>query len=75
MSPFSILDALGPYARLATAIGPFLVAVVLRVIAGRSRMTGMLLSVSVLWFAVNVLTAPYSFQMQSELEGLRGWFR
>jgi hypothetical protein len=75
VSPFAVLDAFGPYARLATAIAPLLVALIVRVIAGKSRMTGMLLSMSVLWFAVNVLAAPFSFRMQTELQGLRGWFR
>jgi hypothetical protein len=34
-----------------------------------------LLSISTMWFAVNILLAPYSAGMQRDLAQVRAWFR
>ena len=75
MAPVGVLDGLSPHARVATAVAPFLAAVVLRLVLGRSRATGVLLSVTVVWFALNVLIAPCSSAMQRDIQSLRAWLR
>jgi hypothetical protein len=62
---------LSPYARVVTAITPFLAAIVCRLLVGNNRITRTLLSVSVFWFATNVLMAPYSYGMRQDLVNLR----
>jgi hypothetical protein len=71
MSPGTIFDSLSPYARVVTAITPFLAAIVLRLIFGKNRVTRALLSISTIWFAVNVFMAPYSNGMRQDLVNLR----
>ncbi|MDR3701643.1 MAG: hypothetical protein P4L56_18490 [Candidatus Sulfopaludibacter sp.] len=70
MLPATILDDLSPYARVATAIAPFLAAIVLRLIFGKNRVTRLLLSISTTWFAINILMAPYSASMRRDLDHL-----
>lgn len=70
MLPVTLLDNLSPYARVATAIAPFLAAIVLRLVLGKNRMTRILLSISTTWFAINILMAPYSASMRRDLDHL-----
>jgi len=70
-----LLDSLTPHARVATAVLPFLIALVLRVALGKSRITSLLVSVSTVWFAVNVLMAPYSVGMRQDIQDLQHLFR
>jgi hypothetical protein len=67
MSPGSLVDAISPHARVATALIPFLAALVLRLLFGKNRVTRAALSVATMWFAINVLIAPYSFDMRQEI--------
>jgi len=60
---------------VATAVLPFLIALVLRVALGKSRITSLLVSVSTVWFAVNVLMAPYSVGMRQDIQDLQHLFR
>jgi hypothetical protein len=71
----NILNALSPHARVATAVAPFLLAIILRLIAGKTRVTRLLLSLSTTWFAINILLTPYSARMQEDLQTLWGMFR
>jgi hypothetical protein len=71
MLPGSIFDDLSPYARVVTAITPFLGAIVLRLILGKNSLTRALLSLSTFWFAANVLMAPYSTGVRQDLVNLR----
>jgi hypothetical protein len=66
-----IFEHLTPYARVVTAVAPFLAAIVLRLLLGKNRLTRVLLSLSTIWFAANVLMAPYSYGMQQDLANLR----
>lgn len=75
MPPASILDDLSPHARVATAVAPFLLAIVLRLIFGKNRITRVLLSISTTWFAINIMMAPYSVSMRRDLDNLRAMFR
>jgi hypothetical protein len=76
MLPASMLFLydLSPYARLATALAPFLLAIGFRLVFGKNRVTRLLLSISTTWFAVNLLMAPFSSAMQRDLEHLRVMF-
>ena len=73
--PTVVLRELSPYARVTTAIVPFLTAILLRLVFGKNRVTRLLLSVSTTWFAINVLMAPYSTGMQEDIHNLRSMFR
>jgi hypothetical protein len=75
MGPWTMFEEFTPHARVITAIGPFLMAIVMRLILGKNKLTRMLLSLSTTWFAINVLLAPYSGRMQAELQSLRYMFR
>lgn len=66
-----IFDHLTPYARVVTAISPFLAAIVIRLLFGKNRVTQALLSISTIWFAANVFMAPYSYGMRQDLMNLR----
>jgi hypothetical protein len=70
MSPFGILDWLGPHARLATALAPMVIAVAARCLFGRNRVTRALLWAAPVWLAASVLLAPFSADMQRELVDL-----
>ncbi|HLK63752.1 MAG TPA: hypothetical protein VKU19_09960 [Bryobacteraceae bacterium] len=52
---------------MATAILPFVLAIVLRIVLGRNRLTRTLLSVGTMWFVMNILLAPYSARMRQDL--------
>ena len=71
----SLLDSLTPHARVATAVLPFVVAMVLRIVLGGTRLTRALISVGTMWFVVNVLMAPYSVRMRQDLQQLPYIFR
>jgi uncharacterized membrane protein len=73
--PAGILESVGLHAHLASAVVPFVVALMLRFLLGRSRFTTWLVSLSVMWFAINVLMAPYSLEAQREIESLGAHFR
>jgi hypothetical protein len=71
MFPGAIFDRLSPYARVVTAIVPFLAAIVLRLFFGKNKVTRALLSIGTIWFALNVFLAPYSYGMRQDLVNLR----
>ena len=70
MLPSHLFDALSPHARVATAVAPFVLALVLRVVVGKCRLTSLLVSASTVWFAINVLMAPYSAKMRDDIQQL-----
>jgi hypothetical protein len=72
---WDIFDALSPHARVATAVLPFVGAMILRVLVGRTMLTRYAISFTTLWFLVNVLLAPYSTGMTDDLQAIRGFFR
>lgn len=71
----AIFNTLSPHARVATAVIPFLVALALRLILGKNRITGALISIATVWFAINVLMAPYSAGMRRDIVNLRSVLR
>jgi hypothetical protein len=58
---------LGPYARISTAVAPLAIAAALRVLFGKNRLTGVLLTLATTWLVVCVLLAPFSGTMQQDL--------
>ena len=75
MSPGDLIDTLSPHARVATALVPFIGAIVMRLVLGKNRLTRAVLSVATMWFAMNVLLAPYSMEMRREIIRLSGRLR
>jgi hypothetical protein len=75
MSPGDLINELSPYARVATALIPFLAALLIRLLFGKNRLTRAILSLSTMWFAINVLMAPFSLGLRRELLDLRLIFR
>ena len=67
MAPLELLDTVSPHVRVATAVLPFVAAMVVRLMFGKSRVTGWLITASTLWFVVNILMAPYSDRMRQDL--------
>jgi hypothetical protein len=74
MAPVSILDRLSPHARVATAIMPFIAAIVLRFVLGKGALARWLITISTMWILVNVLLAPFSAGMREDLLKLTAWF-
>lgn len=70
MLPGSLVDGLSPHARVATAVLPFAAVMVTRVVWGKSRIMGWLITISTVWFAINVLMAPYSARMLQDIRNV-----
>lgn len=75
MSPGSLFDDFTPHARVVTAVAPFVVAIVLRLLLGKNRLTRWLVTFTTMWFAINVLAAPYSVGMRQDLIRLGAMLR
>jgi hypothetical protein len=60
-------DALTPEQRVLTAVIPFAVAMLLRLILGRTQFTRWAITLGTMWFAFNVLIAPYSTGIRQDL--------
>jgi hypothetical protein len=53
------IDTVLPYLKVATAVSPFVAALVVRLVVGKNRITKFLLSLATTWFAVNVVLSPF----------------
>ena len=71
MSPGDMFNGLSPPARVAAAVLPFVIAVLVRLLLGNNQLTRRLFLLSVLWFATNILMAPYSDGMRQGISDLR----
>jgi hypothetical protein len=69
--PAAIFYDLSPHARVATAVLPFGLAIFVRLVLGNNQLTRWLISLGVLWFAANILMAPYSAGMRQDIRDLR----
>jgi hypothetical protein len=58
---------ISPLGRVCMAAVPVAVALLLRLMYGRSRTTEILLTVGTSWFLVNVFIAPHSVEIEQEL--------
>ena len=75
MSPDSFLDNFSPHLRVVTALVPFLAALIVRLAAGKNRFTRAILSLSTMWFAINVLLAPFAADLRQEIFDLASRLR
>ena len=71
MSSGDIFNDLTPHVRVVTAVLPFAIAIFARLVLGNNRLTRWLISLGVMWFAANVLMAPYSAGMRQDVRNLR----
>lgn len=62
-----LLDEFTPHARVATAVAPFVAAMIMRIAFGRNSATRWMLTVATTWFAINVMMAPYSAGMRQDI--------
>ena len=62
------MEGLSPTARVATAVLPFVLAMMLRISTGKSKTADWLITIATVWFSTDVLMAPYSAGM---LRGIR----
>jgi hypothetical protein len=69
------LDGLTPDARVGTAVVPFVVAMLLRLLLGRTQFTRWSVAIGTMWFAINVLLAPYSAGVRQDLMDISNHFR
>jgi hypothetical protein len=69
------LTVLTPDELVAMAAVPFAIAMLLRWILGRTQLTRWAITVSTMWFAINVLLAPYSAGIRQDLMDLGSRFR
>jgi hypothetical protein len=58
-----------------TAVIPFAIAMLLRLILGRTQLTRWAVMAGTMWFAFNVLMAPYSSGIREDLLDLGNHFR
>ena len=70
MWPGNLVDELTPYARVATAVLPFVLTVIFRIVWGKNRATGWLFTFSLAWFVTNMLIAPFSAGLRQDLVNL-----
>jgi hypothetical protein len=56
---------------VVTAVLPFVIALSVRLVLGNNLLTRWLISLSVMWFAANILMAPYSAGMRQDIRNLR----
>jgi hypothetical protein len=72
---WNAFTALGAYARVTTALAPLALAMLLRAAFGRNRFTSRLISISTMWFLLNVLLAPYSPGMREDFQSIQSLLR
>jgi hypothetical protein len=58
---------------VATAVLPVLLAVAARIVLGKNRVTGWLITGAMLWFAVNLWMAPFSTGMRQDIRNITGF--
>ena len=69
------LGHLTPDEQVAFAVAPFVIALLLRVMLGRTQFTRWVVMLSTMWFATNVLLAPYSTGVREQLIELENQLR
>jgi len=61
--PFELFERLSPNARVAAALIPFLLALVMRLLWGKNRLTETVLWLATLWFTLSMIMAPFSLEL------------
>jgi hypothetical protein len=65
-----MFDDFSPHLRVTTAVLPFVVAMGMRLLLGSNALTRWAVTLSTVWFAANVLMAPYSSGMRQDIRNL-----
>ena len=60
-------DVFTPERQVVTAALPFATAMLLRLLLGRTQLSRWTVSLGTMWFAINVLLAPYSAGLLQDL--------
>lgn len=71
----SPLDYLTPEGRVEMAVAPVVIAMLLRLLLGRTQFTRWTLMIGTMWFAINILMAPYSAGIREDLMDVSARFR
>jgi hypothetical protein len=61
--PFELFERLSPNTRVAAALIPFLLALVMRLLLGKNRVTEAVLWLATLWFTFSLIMAPISLEL------------
>ena len=60
-------DVFTPERQVLTALLPFCSVMLLRLIAGRTELSRWTVMIATMWFAINVLLAPYSAGLLADI--------
>jgi len=71
----SLFDYLTPELRVEVAVAPVVIAMLLRLMLGRTQFTRWSIAIGTMWFAINVLLAPYSAGIREDLMEVSARFR
>jgi hypothetical protein len=71
----SFFDYLTPELRVQVAVAPVVIALLLRLILGKTQFTRWTIALGTMWFAINVLLAPYSAGIRQDLMEVGSRFR
>jgi hypothetical protein len=71
----SFFDYLTPELRVEVAVAPVVIALLLRFILGKTQFTRWTIALGTMWFAINVLLAPYSAGIRQDLMEVGSRFR
>ena len=71
----SFFDSLTPELRVEVAVAPVVISLLLRLILGKTQFTRWTIALGTMWFAINVLLAPYSAGIRQDLMEVGSRFR
>jgi hypothetical protein len=71
----TVFDYLTPESRVEVAVAPVVIAMLLRFMLGRTQFTRWSIAIGTMWFAINVLLAPYSAGIRQDLMEVSARFR
>jgi hypothetical protein len=71
----TVFDYLTPESRVEVAVAPVVIAMLLRLMLGRTQFTRWSIAIGTMWFAINVLLAPYSAGIRQDLMEVSARFR
>ena len=69
------MEGFSPHVQVIIAVVPFVSSLIMRLALGNNRLTRGILSLSTMWFAIYVLTAPYSMGLRQEIFEIGSMFR
>jgi hypothetical protein len=69
------IDVFTPERQVIVAAAPFVAAMLLRLLLGRTQFSRWVVTLGTMWFAINVLLAPYSAGIREDLFEIGQHFR